>query len=88
MIRRALHGTAAGCPLGRQTQPFRLSAVVVTGGPGEELLTAAVAGPGALDLGGRLDVPQLAAVIRGAEAVAVGNTGPAHRASMKAAAAS
>jgi ADP-heptose:LPS heptosyltransferase len=53
-------------------------AVVVTGGPGEELLTAAVAGPGALDLGGRLDVPQLAAVIRGAEAVAVGNTGPAH----------
>jgi ADP-heptose:LPS heptosyltransferase len=52
--------------------------VVVTGGPGEEFLTAAVAGSDALDLGGRLDVPELAAVIRGAEVVAVGNTGPAH----------
>jgi ADP-heptose:LPS heptosyltransferase len=52
--------------------------IVVTGGPGEQLLTAAVAGTGALDLGGRLDVAELAAVIRGAEAVAVGNTGPAH----------
>jgi ADP-heptose:LPS heptosyltransferase len=53
-------------------------AVVVTGGPGEEFLTATVAGTDALDLGGRLDVRELAAVIRGAEAVAVGNTGPAH----------
>jgi ADP-heptose:LPS heptosyltransferase len=52
--------------------------VVVTGGPGEEFLTAAVAGPDALDLGGRLDVRELAAVIRGADALAVGNTGPAH----------
>jgi ADP-heptose:LPS heptosyltransferase len=52
--------------------------VVVTGGPGEEFLTAAVAGTEALDLGGRLDLRELAAVIRGAEAVAVGNTGPAH----------
>ena len=30
------------------------------------------------DLGGRLDVRELAAVLAGAEAVAVGNTGPAH----------
>ena len=52
--------------------------VVVTGSPAERPLTAAVAGSSALDLGGRLDVAELAAVIAGADAVAVGNTGPAH----------
>ena len=52
--------------------------VVVTGGPAETGLTALVAGPGAVDLGGRTDLPALADVLRRAEAVVVGNTGPAH----------
>jgi ADP-heptose:LPS heptosyltransferase len=52
--------------------------VVVTGGPGEEALTAFVAGGVALDLGGRLTVPQLAEVLALADVVVVGNTGPAH----------
>jgi ADP-heptose:LPS heptosyltransferase len=52
--------------------------VVVTGSAAERALTAAVAGADALDLGGRLDVAELASVIAGADAVAVGNTGPAH----------
>jgi ADP-heptose:LPS heptosyltransferase len=54
--------------------------VVVTGGRSEADLTAAVAAaaPGALDLGGRLDVPALARVLASADAVVVGNTGPAH----------
>lgn len=54
--------------------------LVVTGGPGEEELTAAVAAtaPGALDLGGRCDLGQLAAVLARAEALVVANTGPAH----------
>lgn len=52
--------------------------VVVTGGPAERELTAAVAGTAGIDLGGRLDVASLASVITGAEAIAVGNTGPAH----------
>jgi ADP-heptose:LPS heptosyltransferase len=64
--------------------------VVVTGGPDERDLTAAVAGPcrpgGAarpagtpvLDLGGRVDLAGLAEVLARAEAVVVGNTGPAH----------
>lgn len=54
--------------------------LVVTGGPGERGLTAAVAAaaPGALDLGGRCDFGQLAAVVSRAEAVVVANTGPAH----------
>jgi ADP-heptose:LPS heptosyltransferase len=52
--------------------------VVVTGTVAERALTAAVAGSSALDLGGRLDVAGLAGVIAGAEAIAVGNTGPAH----------
>ena len=51
--------------------------VVVTGGPGEAALTAAVAGPGT-DLGGRTGFAELAAVLAGADAVVVGNTGPAH----------
>ncbi len=54
--------------------------VVVTGGPTERELTAAVAtaGTGAVDLGGRTSLPELAAVLAGADAVVVANTGPAH----------
>jgi ADP-heptose:LPS heptosyltransferase len=57
--------------------------VAVTGSAGERDLTALVAGPpgaGAevADLGGRLSLEGLAAVLAGAEAVVVGNTGPAH----------
>ena len=55
-------------------------AVVVTGGPDERELTATVAAgaPGALDLGGRTGLPELSAVLAGADAVVVGNTGAAH----------
>ena len=54
--------------------------VVVTGGQGEPALTRRVAGAHRLvvDLGGRLSFVQLAAVIRDADAIVVGNTGPAH----------
>jgi ADP-heptose:LPS heptosyltransferase len=52
--------------------------VVVTGGPGERELTAFVAGEEAIDLGGRTSLAELAGVLEGAEAVIVGNTGPAH----------
>lgn len=52
--------------------------VVVTGGPAETALTRAVAGAGAVDLGGRTDLAALADVLDRAEAVVVGNTGPAH----------
>jgi ADP-heptose:LPS heptosyltransferase len=55
--------------------------VLVTGGEEEAALTAQVAGrPRAevLDLGGRTPLPVLAEVLAGAEAVVVGNTGPAH----------
>ncbi|MCA6096475.1 glycosyltransferase family 9 protein [Streptomyces sp. SCA3-4] len=52
--------------------------VVVTGGPGERELTAAVAGRDALDLGGRTGPAELAGVLARAAAVVVGNTGPAH----------
>ena len=51
--------------------------VVVTGGPGERDLTARVAGD-QFDLGGCTDLPQLAEVLADADAVVVGNTGPAH----------
>jgi ADP-heptose:LPS heptosyltransferase len=53
-------------------------AVVVTGGPAETTLTAAVAGRHGVDLGGRTTFAELAAVLAGADAVVVGNTGPAH----------
>jgi ADP-heptose:LPS heptosyltransferase len=54
--------------------------VAVTGGPGETALTARVAGgrSGVTDLGGRTTLGQLAEVLARAEAVVVGNTGPAH----------
>nr|WP_324338367.1 glycosyltransferase family 9 protein [Baekduia sp.] len=56
-------------------------AVVVTGSPGERSLTATIAGPprsGVADLGGTTSLAQLAGVLAGADAVVVGNTGPAH----------
>jgi ADP-heptose:LPS heptosyltransferase len=52
-------------------------AVVVTGASDERTLTAKVAS-GAIDLGGCTDLGGLAAVLAGAEAVIVANTGPAH----------
>jgi ADP-heptose:LPS heptosyltransferase len=52
--------------------------VLVTGGPGERALTAAVAGTRGVDLGGRTTLAEMAAVLDGAAAVVVGNTGPAH----------
>jgi ADP-heptose:LPS heptosyltransferase len=52
--------------------------VVVTGGPAEVALTAAVAAAGGLDLGGRTSLAELSGVLAGADAVVVGNTGPAH----------
>jgi ADP-heptose:LPS heptosyltransferase len=53
--------------------------VVVTGAPSETALTARVAdGTGAVDLGGRTSLAELAAVLDRAAAVVVGNTGPAH----------
>jgi len=52
--------------------------VLVTGGPGERSLTAAVAGRRGIDLGGATTLPQMAAVLDAAAAVVVGNTGPAH----------
>jgi ADP-heptose:LPS heptosyltransferase len=52
--------------------------VAVTGAPSERELTAHVAGAHGRDLGGATDLAQLAAVLEGAAAVVVGNTGPAH----------
>lgn len=56
--------------------------VVVTGGPGERALTAAVAaayGPGdVVDLGGHTSFGELAGVLRAASVVVAANTGPAH----------
>jgi ADP-heptose:LPS heptosyltransferase len=52
--------------------------VVVTGGPSERALTAFVAGRAGIDLGGATDFAGLAGVMAGADAVVVGNTGPAH----------
>jgi len=53
---------------------------VVTGGPDEVGLTAAVADGAAkaVDLGGALALPDLAAVLAGADVLVAGNTGPAH----------
>jgi ADP-heptose:LPS heptosyltransferase len=52
--------------------------VLVTGGPAETSLTAFVAGRRGVDLGGATTLAQMAAVLDGAAAVVVGNTGPAH----------
>ena len=55
--------------------------VVVTGSAAETRLTAYVAGTardGVLDLGGRTDFAGLAEIVGRADAVVVGNTGPAH----------
>ncbi|WP_328523104.1 glycosyltransferase family 9 protein [Kribbella sp. NBC_00359] len=52
--------------------------VLVTGSPSERALTAEVAGSNATDLGGRTNYRQLAALLRAAQVVIVGNTGPAH----------
>ena len=55
--------------------------VVVTGGAAEVTLTRAVTGqprPEVVDLGGKTDLAELAEVLAAAEAVVVGNTGPAH----------
>lgn len=52
--------------------------IVVTGAPGDAVLTRQVAGEHGLDLGGRTDLPQLASVLAGARAVVAPNTGPAH----------
>ena len=54
--------------------------VIVTGSAEERALTRRVAGrhPRVSDLGGRLSFSQLASVIRDADAIVVGNTGPAH----------
>ena len=74
----AHHRTTAGLLARRGT------AVVVTGGPDERDLTAEVAAGAAdegghvLDLAGRTGLPELSAVLAGAEVVVVGNTGAAH----------
>jgi ADP-heptose:LPS heptosyltransferase len=52
--------------------------VLVTGGPAERELTAFVAGRRGVDLGGATTLAQMAALLDGAAAVVVGNTGPAH----------
>lgn len=57
--------------------------VIVTGSTDEATLTGLVAstssaGMSAVDLGGRLSLAELAAVLAGAEVVVVPNTGPAH----------
>jgi ADP-heptose:LPS heptosyltransferase len=52
--------------------------VLVTGGPAERELTAAIAGTRGVDLGGDTTLAEMAALLDGAAAVVVGNTGPAH----------
>jgi ADP-heptose:LPS heptosyltransferase len=52
--------------------------VAVTGSPAERELTAFVAGEEGVDLGGATTFAGLAAVLAAADAVVVGNTGPAH----------
>lgn len=52
--------------------------VLVTGGPGERELTAAVAGTRGVDLGGATSLAGMAALLDRAAVVVVGNTGPAH----------
>jgi ADP-heptose:LPS heptosyltransferase len=75
--------SARSWPAGRHAETVEELAakgwpVVVTGGPGEQALTALVAGRRGVDVGGRLDLAGLARVIARAAAIVVGNTGPAH----------
>jgi ADP-heptose:LPS heptosyltransferase len=56
-------------------------AVAVTGAASEAAITSIVAGrprPDVVDLTGATDLATLAGVLRGADAIVVGNTGPAH----------
>ncbi|MEU9102205.1 glycosyltransferase family 9 protein [Streptomyces sp. NPDC048361] len=52
--------------------------VVVTGGPAETALTRQVSGGTAVDLGDHTDLRTLAGVLRMADVVIAGDTGPAH----------
>lgn len=52
--------------------------VVITGGPGDLELAHACTPFGAVNLTGQTDLATLAAVLRDADAVVVGNTGPTH----------
>lgn len=52
--------------------------VVVTGAPDETGLTAYVADEHGIDRGGATSLGELARILAGADAVVVGNTGPAH----------
>ncbi|MFI0235130.1 glycosyltransferase family 9 protein [Streptomyces sp. NPDC016845] len=52
--------------------------VVVTGGPDESGLCREVSGGTAVDLGGRTGLRTLAGVVRAADVVVAGDTGPAH----------
>lgn len=53
-------------------------AVVVFGGPGEEALSRSAAGEAALDLGGRTDLPLLAAGLSSCRLVVTNDSGPMH----------
>jgi ADP-heptose:LPS heptosyltransferase len=52
--------------------------VVVTGGPDERELTAAVAAPGGRDAGGATSLDGLARLLGSASVLVTGNTGPMH----------
>jgi ADP-heptose:LPS heptosyltransferase len=74
---------ARSCPPANAAAAVRALAeaghrVVVSGPPDEASLTSYVSGGCGLDIGGRTDLRELAAVCAGAAAVVVGNTGPAH----------
>lgn len=53
-------------------------AVRVFGGPGETALTREVAGDWAVDLGGRTDLPMLAAALSECDILVTGDSGPMH----------
>lgn len=73
---RAIPGGLAGGCVTELAQAGHLP--VVTGSASEADLTARVAGTDGIDLGGRTDLGELAHLLAGAQAVVVGNTGPAH----------
>src|SRR5690625_1319938 len=52
--------------------------VVVTGSPSETILTSWVAGTSGVDYGGRTSLADLAHILKGAQTLVTGNTGPAH----------